>query len=316
MLIHIGGAEKTGTFDARMHRMQNWDDLRVFLATARAGSSRGGARDLGVNQSTVSRRIGQLEQRTGVRLFDRLPSGFVLTEAGDELLALATEVEDRVALLDRRLQGRDVQLRGPVRLSLPDFAVQPTAPHLARFAAQYPQIELDVIVDNGYVNLTRREADLAMRLGTKAPEELHGRRVASVWTAPYGSKSYLAGRPRPLDLAALDWVRWDEVWRQLPPERWIDAHIPAERVRARVNTSLVHTELVAAGLGVGLKVCWSADADPRLQRAAPPQDFGLGLWLLTHEDLKRTARVRALLRFLGDALAAERGRFEGEDAAG
>ena len=121
----------------------------------------------------------------------------------------------------------------------------------------------------------------------------------------------------PVDLSQLDWIRWDEPWRGLPTERWISANIPNERVRARVNTSLASGELVALGVGVGFKLCYVGDSDPRLRRIGPPIDFGFGFWALTHRDLKRTARVRALLRFLGDALAAEADRFVGpEDPAG
>ncbi|MEM7158509.1 MAG: LysR family transcriptional regulator [Myxococcota bacterium] len=291
--------------------MENWDDLRLFLATARAGSSRGGAEELGVNQSTISRRISGLEKRLAVRLFDRNPSGLELTAAGQELLILATEVEEGIDALDRRLQGRDLELRGPVRLSLPDVFVAPTAGHLARFAAQYPQIELEVMVDNSVVSLTQREADLALRMAGSPPQQLVGRRISPVKMAIYGAVEYLRGREEPIDPATLDWVRWDEEWRGAPPEAWIDANVPPEKTRGRINTSLGHAELVAQGVGVGIKLCYSGDADPRLRRVGEPFDFGFGLWLLTHEDLRSTARVRALMRFLGDALAAERPRFEG-----
>lgn len=177
----------------------------------------------------------------------------------------------------------------------------------------YPEIELEVMVDNGVVSLTRREADIVLRLSTAPPTQLVGRRVTPLFSAVYGSPGYLRGLPRPLDLTTLDWVRWDDAWKRVPTERWIDEHVAPERVRARISTSLALTELVAAGLGVGFHPCWAGDADPRLERAAPPRDFGFALWLLTHEDLRRTTRIRALMRFLGDALAAERSRFLGED---
>ena len=294
-----------------MHRMKNWDDLRVFLATARAGSARGGARSLGINQSTISRRIGQLEVRTGVLLFDRRPGGLALTDAGEELLGLASDVEERIALVDRRLQGRDVQLRGTVRLSLPDFGVAPVAPHIAQL---YPQIEVEVLVDNDIVSLTHREANLVLRLSRSPPTQLVGRRISNLGMAVYGSQAYLQDCPRPLDVTGLHWVRWDETGRHVPPEQWIDKHVPPELVRARINTSLAYTELIRQGIGVGFQPCYTADVDPCLERVGPIHDFGLALWLLTHEDLKRTARVRALLRFLGDALAAERSRFIGAAA--
>ncbi len=291
--------------------MQNWDDLRVFLSTARAGTSRAAAKHLGINQSTVLRRIQRLEERAGTRLFDRQPSGLVLTDSGAELVGLAVVIEDNIAAVDRRLQGRDTSLEGAIRLSMPDMMVGPTAPHLARFSEQYPRIEIDAFVDNDVVSLNHREADLVLRLGPSPPDELLGRRISPVPFAIYGSHDYLDGRDEHADPSSLDWVRWEESARDFPAERWIDSHVAPEQVRSRINTSLAHSELVAAGIGVGLQACYVGGADVRVRRLGGTIDFGLVLWLLTHADLMQTARVRALLRFLGDALTAERARFLG-----
>lgn len=292
--------------------MHDWDDLRVFLATARSGSSRAAARELRLNQSTVSRRVSQLEDKLGVRLFDRRSSGLVLTVAGAELLDLALEVQERMDTLNRRLHGRDVALRGTVRLSLPDFAIGPVAAHLPGFAEQYPRIDVDLVVDNGFANLSHREADLVLRLASSPRPHLIGRRISPALLTVYGSATYLATRERPLDLTRLHWFRWDEPWAEVPTEQWITANVPADRIRGRINTSQAQAELLAAGRGVGFKLCFTGDADPRLQRAAPPMDFGMALWLLTHDDLKNTARVRALMRYLGDRLARDRPRFIGQ----
>lgn len=299
--------------------MDNWDDLRVFLAAARGGSSRAAAEALGINQSTVSRRMRSLEERAGVRLLDRSSTGFSLTEAGAELLELAEGMERAVSEVERRLHGRDLELEGSVRLSLPDFLLSGVAAHLASFATDYPRIEVELIVDNGFVNLTRREADLALRLAASPPEHLVGRRVASLAMAVYGAAGYVdALRVRGAvedQLRAAAWVRWDEPWQGSPPERWIDAHAPGAPIRSRVNTSAAHSELLAAGLGLGIAPCFSGDTDPRLVRLVDGEgaslEFGFGLWILTHADLRTTARVRALMRHLGDALAAQRPRFAG-----
>lgn len=291
--------------------MQSWDDIRIFLALARAGTSRAAADSLGVNQSTVSRRLARLEQDAGVRLFERLPGGLVLTAAGEELLASAEHIDDAVADLDRRLLGRDTQLRGRVRLSMPDFMVGPTAPILARLGARYPAITIELMVDNGYVDLTHREADLALRLSTSAPDQLVGRRLAPARAAIYGAPAYLDAQPQPLDPTRMDWLGWDEPWRGIPPERWMSANLEPHRVRARVNTNLALCELSAAGLGVAFQLCFTGDADPRLRRVGDPWDFGLSLWLLTHADLRSTARIRALMRGLGDALADQRAQLYG-----
>ena len=138
------------------------------------------------------------------------------------------------------------------------------------------------------------------------------RRIGVLALAIYGSESYLQGRSRPIDPSAMDWVRWDETWRKIPPEAWIDANVAPEQIRARINTSFAMGELLAAGIGVGFHPCHLADPDPRFRRATPPFDFGLVLWLLTHEDLRNTARIRALMTHLGDELTAERARFAGE----
>lgn len=292
--------------------MDNWDDLRLFLATARAGSSRQAGRELGINQSTVSRRIRKLEDHSGARLFDRRPGGLSLTEAGEELLALAGDVEDRIAVLDRRLQGRDETLRGQVRLSLPDMFVGEIAAPIARFGQRYPDIEVEVVTDNSNVRLTHREADLALRVAGTPPEQLIGRRIAPLQFAIYGARG--GDYPEAFDPSALPWVRWEERWDFFPTERWLEAHVAPEQVRARVNSSHAQAELVAAGVGVAWQPCYSADSDPRMVRLGEPTDFGLTLWLLTHEDLRKTARVMALMRFLGDALSAERERFLGARA--
>ncbi len=281
----------------------------MFLAVARAGSSRAGAGALGVNQSTVSRRIGQLEAPARVRLFDRRPSGLVLTEAGEELFELAEDVEVSVGTVDRRLAGRDLELSGAVRLSLPDFLVGEVARHLTAFSSDYPKITVEVIADNGLVDLSRRDADIALRLSDGPPQQLVGRRIAPVKFAVYGAPSLLD--PDSTELSSLNWIRWGERWRDGQPEQWIDARIPVERTKARINSSVAHAELVAAGMGVGIMPCLSGDADPRLVRVGDLLDFDLSLWVLVHEDLRKTARVRSLMRFLGDALATDRERFVG-----
>jgi DNA-binding transcriptional LysR family regulator len=295
--------------------MHDWDDLRIFLVAARTGSARAAARALGLNQSTVSRRLTRMEEKLGVRVFDRRPYGFELTDSGAELLQLAGEVEAQMDTVNRRLHGRDLSLRGRVRLSVPDFAIRPVAQHVGEFAKQFPRIEVELIADNGFARLAQREADLVLRLSASPRPQLVGRRIGPVRAAVFCAPDYLDGRAKPTELRTLDWVRWDEPFCEFPTERWVTDNVPPERVRARINTSDAMTELLAGGVGVGFKVCYAGDADPRLCRASAPYDFGLTLWLLTHDDLKGSGRVRALLRFLGDALAIDQNRFWGREGA-
>ncbi|MCP5066354.1 MAG: LysR family transcriptional regulator [bacterium] len=287
----------------------NWDDVRIFLALARSGTTTAAARKLGVNQSTVSRRLKQLEDDAGVAVFERQASGLHLTEAGREMLEAAEQVEERFAVLGRQVLGRDVRLTGKINVSLPDFMVACLGPILADFGKNYPDIALEVSVANANVSLSRREADVILRLGTGAPEHLVGRRITSASVAVYGAPSYVDGIDRS-ELSALNWIRWEEAWRQVPPERWIDKHVSPGRVRARVNNQSAHVELSAAGLGVGFDLCGTAEKDPRLRRISDTFPFDLALWLLTHEDLRSTARIAAFMSFVGGRLAEQRKDFD------
>ena len=197
----------------------NWDDVRIFLAIARAGSSLGAAKTLGINQSTVSRRLKKLENDAGVALFERRPTGLLLTEAGREMREAAEEIEERFAVLGRQVLGRDVRLTGKIRLSLADFLMHTMGPILSEFGRHYPEIELEVSISNGLVNLGKREADVILRLAGSAPEHLVGRRIATVSLAVYASQAYLDKRGTS-DLSAQDWIRWDERWRGTSIDKW------------------------------------------------------------------------------------------------
>jgi len=281
----------------------------MFLAVARAGTTTAAARNLGVNQSTVSRRLKQLERDAGVAVFERQSSGLQLTEAGREMVDAAEKIEEHFAVLGRQVLGRDVTLTGKIRISLPDLILAPIAGSLARFSRRYPDIALEVGVANANVSLSRREADVIVRLGTSAPEHLVGRRITRTSVAVYAATSY-AEEVDCSDLRVLDWIRWEEAWRQIPPERWIDRNVPANRVRARVNDQHALVELCAAGLGVGFHLCGIADRDARLRRISDVFPFELALWLLTHEDLRRTARIAAFMSSVGEDLATQRKLFE------
>ncbi len=291
--------------------MKDWDDVRFFLAAARAGSSRAAARELGVNQSTMSRRLSQFEEEQGVRLFERRARGLDLTEAGQEIVNSAEEIEKRFAMLDRRILGRDTRLSGKIKVSVPDFIVAPIGPMLATFAARYPATQTELVVDNGMADLSQREADIVLRLAATPPEHLVGRRIAGAAAGAYGSTAYVTECTNPDDLASHDWIRWGEAWRRIPPERWVDENVPKANVRAIVNTNLALVELLAAGLGLGFQLHYTAEKDPRLKRMGPLFDFGLSLWLLTHEDIRRTARIATFMKFVGDELTAHRCEMEG-----
>jgi DNA-binding transcriptional LysR family regulator len=257
--------------------------------------------------------LGALEAGLGVRLFERLPEGYVPTAAGDEACRVAERLEADVAALDRRIAGRDTRPSGTVRVTTTDTLLALLAPVLADFRAAHEEIELHVIVDNRFLDLARHDADVAVRPAAEPPDTLVGRRLARIATAIYGAAGYLANRPAAEALESHDWIGPDESLMHLSAARWLRQTVPGTRVRTRVNTLLAAVEAAKAGLGLALLPCFLGDAAPALRRVRPPlPDWDSALWLLTHEDLRHVARVRAFLDFLPNALAPARKSLEGD----
>ena len=283
----------------------DWDDLRNVLAVARAGGLSGAARALGVNHSTVFRRLQALEARLDTRLFERGRRGYAPTAAGDDIVAVAERLESDIVALTRRLAGQDRRLTGTLRLTAPDdIAEVLLLEPLARFRGAYPGLRLELVVDNRALNLTRREADLAVRATRTPPETLIGRRVGPVASAIYAAPELAKDLPVSPDPSALTWVAWDEGLGPAALANWQRRTVPAEAVAYRANSLLNLAAAVRAGIGVGVLPCFLGDRD--LVWVAPPDPaLETELWLLSHPDLRRNARVRALSDFL---FAALRGR--------
>ncbi|BDG08556.1 LysR family transcriptional regulator [Anaeromyxobacter paludicola] len=286
-----------------------WDDLRTALFLARAGSVRGAARALGVSHSTVLRRLAGLEAAAGVRLFDRTASGYELTPAGQDVFDTAGQVEDVVLSLERRVQGRDLRLSGPVRVTMPDPFLPLLLPALRELGQAYPDIALTVSGTVGFADLAHREADVALRVAAEPPPDLVGRRVAVAGAAVYGAERYLAGRSTK-DLAALDWIAWDAT----PPmalDAWRRANVPDARVALSVTTVAGLRDAVDAGLGVAAFPCALGGAMAGWRCLRLLHEAATPLWVLTHQDLRTTARVRVVRDFLAGAIAARRALIEG-----
>jgi len=275
-----------------------WDDLRVFLAVTRRGTLTAAAADLDINASTVHRRLAHLEEVLGTRLFDRSASGVASTAAGEAMLPLAERVEEAVTELWREVAGRDARPRGTVRLTAPESMLPLLVESLAAFRADYPEIDLLVEFSDRFVDLARREADVAVRTVASPPDEAVGRRVAAVaWTV------YVARRWR---TGSLPWVRYALDLTRLSAARWQAREADGEPSVAVNSVPAMH-RMIACSPCRGLLPCFVGDADPELVRLADPiPEAGSQLWLLVHPDLRRTTRVRALIDALWDALVAQR----------
>ena len=297
-------------------RSIDWTDLQFVLAVANRGSVAAAARKMGVNHTTVLRRIQAFEASHGIRLFDRLATGYSLTPGGERVLAAARSIAEVVDDLEGRIAGQDLRLEGLLRITTTDTLMSSILPPiLADFQRQHPAVKLDVSVSTDVANLGRREADVAIRISSAPPDTLIGRRICSVGMAIYRAA---ADALPPQELGALldeKWVDLSDAFTETSVGHWMRTHVPEERVVLRTDNFVSMTRAAAAGIGLAALPTFLGDAVPDLKRASqvialrPPP----GLWILSHQDLRRTARVRAFTEFAGNALVLRRERIEGID---
>jgi len=277
----------------------NWDDLKLFLAVAREGSISGGARTLGVQHSTVSRRMRALESGMGVRLIERKKSGYTLTPAGESLKQAACRMEHEVLEVDGQLAGRDACLTGELRVtSIHSIAASILMPMVADFSQRYPAIDLHLQASNQNISLVEREADIAIRLTNTPNEALLGTRLATVATAAYGSQEYLA-RIR----SEHNKPHWLGVNCCAFHQSWTKKAAGGQHYNFFIDDTLLTVAAVKQHLGVAYLPCFLGDREAGLERlASPDPQLNLGLWLLFHPDLKRTRRVLAFRDHLVEAM--------------
>lgn len=285
----------------------DWDDLRCFLAVYRLGSVSAAARQLTVNHSTVLRRLNRLEAALAARLFERLNSGYVITAAGEALAGELAGMDEQIEAAQRRLMGQDRAIRGTIRLTSTDtlFASLLT-PLLAEFRALHPEVTLELVMNNSFMRLTRREADVAVRGTNQPPDQLLGRCAGRIRTAPYASRAYLDRQPVGAPWQALDWVAPDEALGHLAQARWLAAKIAPAKVVTRSDSLVGMLQCVRAGMGAAMLLCPLADEHPELVQLAPPSpDLDTEIWILAHPDTRQVARVGVLTQFLHARLSAD-----------
>ncbi len=285
----------------------NWDDLRYFLAVAQARSLMGAARKLGVNHSTVFRRINRFEDTVGARLFERLADGYQLTAVGDELVEYAARIGEDIDLLQLKVLGKDYRPSGKIRLTAPDNLAYEYLPrYLMAFSKRYPAIALELVVGAESLDLTRREADLAIRATTDPPPHLVGRKVISLRWCFYAARSYLRRHGRPQHPRELDGHRIigaDGALRRIPAFRQLES----ERAHEIVMTcSTLNAMSAMAVSGYGIALLPDDQIKSKLERLFPCRPaFVSDIWLLTHTELRRTERIRLLMDHLMDSFRAD-----------
>jgi DNA-binding transcriptional LysR family regulator len=285
--------------------MMDWDDVRYFLAVARGGSVRAAAEGLGVNHSTVLRRIAQLEERLGAHMFEKLPSGYRLTDAGEEVLEFAQQMEASSNQLETRVFGRDQSARGLLRVTLaPTLAAHLLMPDFAEFARLHPEVEMEILSIGETVNLTNREADVAIRVvydRNALPPNLHGLKGPELFGGVYMSRELLAA----WHAGAPDHIRWIVISKYGTPDWARKGEVPAAEVPFRTTDAAAQIAAVRQGLGMTVLPCFVGDSDPLLVRVPGTGLHMHGtLWLLTQGETRKTKRVRLFTEFISRRLAA------------
>ena len=294
--------------------MFDWNDLRHFLAVARCGSTVAAAKALNVNQSTVHRRLDELEKRLGRQLVVHQPTGYKLTELGRDIVTYAERVEDAAQALERRVAASDTDLAGTVRVTCPEvLGLRLMRSQLIKkFTDRYPDLRVEIIVSDRYLDLAKGEADIAFRACTPVPTDLtlFGRKIAPSPWAVYASKGYVerfGGIGRSEEISRHAVIHFEASMRDHPAARWLQSVAPDANVTARGSGLPAALTAVKSGVGVGVLPINLGDNESDLvQLFGPIPNLPLDIYLLIHEDLKETPRVRVFFDFIIGELAAVR----------
>ena len=290
--------------------MYDWNDLRYFLELSRQGKLVRAAARLHVDHTTVSRRITALEQQLDVRLFDRSPRGYQLTDAGLRLLPLAERIESQSNQLYQDISGKDARLSGTVRVATPEaLGVQVIARHIGGFRREHPDIEIELVAETRRMSLSKREADIAISLSRPESGRLVARKLCDYRLRLYAARGYLR-KHAPVksleDLAAHDFVTYVDDLIEMPELRFFDATIKNAHVVFRSTNVSAQLNAIVDGVGMGLVHCFMARQEPQLEVVLPDQiAVDRTYWLLVHEDLRQVARVEAVSQFLTRVLNRE-----------
>jgi DNA-binding transcriptional LysR family regulator len=297
--------------------MFDWNDLRHLIAVSRQGSTLAAAKALGVNQSTVHRRLTELENRIGLRLVKRHPAGYRLSELGETLIDSVLAVEAAVVVLERQVQALKHDLTGVIRLTCPEPTVSRIAASglLDRFYERHPGLTVEFVTSDRYLDIAKGEADVAFRSGEPIDDNLVGRKICdSIW-AIYASKSYVQQHGRPAniaDLARHAMIGFEGIMQNHRVAKWLPSAVPNARVVNRNNSMLGTLSAVKAGIGVAPLPTTLGDAEETLVQILPPvEELTRSWYLLSHPDLRKTPRVAAFVDHVLDDVPALRAALIG-----
>jgi len=282
----------------------NWDNLRYVLMVANKGSISAAARELEVNRTTVLRRIDKFQQDLNCRIFDRTDNGYVLTTEAEKMITAAREVENTLFNMQRQIAGHELKLEGELRVTTTDsFMLSVLAPHLASFRKKHPHIIVDLLVTNSVLDLNRRDADVAIRPTQQPGGRLVGRRLCDVEFGVYASPA-AAPYWQPDGIRPARWIGFADSLLATPVGAWFDSFVDRGQICMRCDSFVAMRIAAETGIGFALLPRFLGDDSGILEsRELDTAELTTGLWILTHPDLVRSARVHAFVEHISEALA-------------
>lgn len=293
----------------------NWDDMKVFLAIAEKRGLKKAANDLGIHHTSCSRRIKAFEAALRVNLFDRLPGGYELTQAGESLYQSAEIIRQEFNAIETNLVGKDLRLEGDICLTVTNgFALHLLMPDIHEFMGLYPDVNLEINMSYALRDLAKREADVAIRHVDNPPDSLAGKRVARMFRSAYASTDYLQTHDPVNDPENCHWLGWGDAENHL---LWAEKkNFPAVPVRGNMYSEVLQLEAVKESLGIASLPCFLGDTTEGIQRINNSEPVpGEWIWVLAHKDMIRNAKVRTLIDFLHAAFKKHKAVMSGIQSA-
>ena len=292
----------------------DWNDLRYLLAIARAGTLAGAARDLGVEHTTVGRRLTALEAALATRLFVRGPDGFTPTRAGLEILPIVEEMAARAETIVRRVSAEDERIEGVVRLTTSEALSGYFVRQFGVLQQRHPALVVEILSGNRAFDLLRGEADVAVRVRPDTEPGLIAKKVGRAGWSLYASPAYLERKGAPAspdDLSGHDVVGFDKSLEAVPGAEWLNQHVAGTRPVMRANSIVAAVNAAIVGMGLAVLPCFLADGEADLRRLTPLVLGERPVYLVVHPDMARVARVRAVMDFVIEVFKRDQGRWAG-----
>lgn len=287
----------------------DWNDVQIFLALIRAGSVRGAGKKLAISHATVARRIEAFEKRLGVSLFNRLNTGYELTKAGEDLIAAAENVESELHSIQRKLVGQDKKLAGTIKVTATELVASYfLIPELSNFMEMYPHTKVEFIETYLTLDLSRREADIALRIAKTPPDNLIARSLAAISVAEYASKSYIESHDLDDPQSACRISRMD---MKSGPIGYNNSQFKKLPIRGCFSTFRLQIEAAKHDVGIAELPCFVAEREPNLVRISDKCLVeGYQIWLLRHPDTRATSRLRVFSEFITESIGKHKNELE------